>query len=438
MRVVNEKNIKGWIKDEIRKIPVPIRHSQQQIQRWTQSAIDDYDLTIDKSVVSVVNHGAVADNGTTDNLEAFQDALAEAVAEGKDLYIPPAAQKYGFSDTWNIEEDEVRIFGKRYLSNLYFPNTLGIKLLGQKLHLHDFGVRGSLGGQSDGYNDDTKHGVWMANSENVIERLDIWYFDGDGIVRAGDVGHVPPTNANINHVLFCTSLLNGRHGIRSESGDANAGDCIGLRSDANGRWNIMSKEFLYNRYAGFHIDGGGNQHTLNQTSISHGGNRYFCIKDHTGAADKEPGVSAGWQEYWKLHEAGGVTALYKAWAIDNDYYTGGGLYVEGGGNRSTFDGYAEGNQHILMVSMAEGHPQATITGQIARDGQQPCCIALVDGFIQTLSLSYGAAYPTSGPYKTGYRRMNTGSDDIDYWQCTADAVNELATTWQAYTRITDT
>lgn len=384
--------------------------------------------------INVLSHGAVADGvyqgSNTDNLGPFNQAKAQALTDKKALYIPPATLKYEFSDLWTIGVNErIEVTGGgNHLSKLVFPNSPGIKILGSGSRLRDFSVAGNYAAESSLINVPAKYGVWMASPLNTIERLEVKCFDGSGILRQGDV--VSGTNANLNHILFCESLLNGMHGLLSQSGDSNGGVLVGGRFDANAMTGIKSDEFLGSPYYGFHMDGNGTEHTLNQSAISHGGNRYYCIKDHTGAAGKEPGVSANWQEWWRLRSAGGVGQGFNAWAVPNVYYASAALYVRGGGNRGTFDGYAEGNENLIIIDTSNGNPGVKITGQIARDGLMPNCVAIVDGFVQTLAISYGTAPPTSGAYKSGYRIYNTGADTIDYWECTANAVFEQATTWE--------
>lgn len=383
--------------------------------------------------INVLSHGAVADGvyggSNTDNLGPFNQAKEQALTDKKALYIPPATLKYEFSDLWTIGVNErIEVFGMGEASQLVFPNSAGIKLLSQRSRLHDFSIKGSYGEQSDAINVPAEYGIWMAAPQNTIERLDILNFSGSGIVIQGDVES--GTNANLNDVLFCNSLLNGQHGLLAQSGDSNGGEIIGGRFDGNAMTGFKIDTFLGLTAIGFHLDGNGTEHTLNQSAISHGGNRYYCIKDHTGHAGKEPGVSANWQEFWRLRSAGGVGQGYNAWAVPNVYFASAALYVRGGGNRPTLDGYAEGNQNLIIIDTSNGNPGAKITGQIARDGLMPNCVAIVDGFLQTLAISYGTAPPTFGAYKSGYRCINIGGGSIDHWECTATAVFEQATTWE--------
>jgi len=103
-------------------------------------------------VVNVKDHGALGD-ATTDDLQAFDDAVAVAAANGKRVYIPAVPNFYKLSDTWEItSRPALSVFGDGPRSYLVSYNEAGKEIINVKasirVDMKGFAMGGITGGGS--------------------------------------------------------------------------------------------------------------------------------------------------------------------------------------------------------------------------------------------------------------------------------------------------
>jgi hypothetical protein len=308
------------------------------------------------TVQNLVNNGtsvcwydAPADNAT-DCLPAFNKALSSMIemhssnptycsSKGK-VFIPAGASKYYLSGQWTIAR-QVEIAGQGIeCTGLRFPSALGVPAMafnfftnsggivkgGARCYVHDFTIYGNTGeGYNAHENDDASHGIFLNTPLNHFARVGVNYFDGNGwhIEAASPTG-----NANNNRFYSCEGQWNGNAGLYIVGPDSNNNLFDGCNFTANGKFGIWDKSFLGNTYIAFHTATNGVENPTNKTSVSNGGQEYWCILDHVAAADNEPGVGVNWHTYWYNSRIDtGQHVFYKPWTIGNNYYFGAEYYL---------------------------------------------------------------------------------------------------------------
>lgn len=95
-------------------------------------------------------------------------------------------------------------------------------------------------------------GVVM-NARVNVQRVLVKGFRVDGFQVIADSSVAPGfNNANNWRMQDCSAVSNGRHGLYTDGGDANAGNCLGFDARSNGGWGIFDSSFLGNNYVGCH------------------------------------------------------------------------------------------------------------------------------------------------------------------------------------------
>ena len=95
-------------------------------------------------------------------------------------------------------------------------------------------------------------GVVM-NARVNVQRVLVKGFRVDGFQVIADSSVAPDfNNANNWRMQDCSAVSNGRHGLYTDGGDANAGNCLGFDARSNGGWGIFDSSFLGNNYVGCH------------------------------------------------------------------------------------------------------------------------------------------------------------------------------------------
>lgn len=287
-------------------------------------------------------------------LHAFknQDAYSYFPARPR-LYIPSEAlHYYYFGDTLKINT-AIEMYGDGQASTiLYFPTSIGIYVdygswqnHSRYVHLHDFQLTAGTvqTQQCTGYFDDSKHGLFIVSPYGVYERLIVWKFNGHGIKV---YGNTPATNGNVNTFYNCSANNNGGCGYLFLGGDGNQSSVFGGEAIGNARWGYCDSSFLGCNVFGLHTATNGTNNIYNVSSVTGAGTiGYTAIRDNIGI---EPGVTPGWEHYWKQFGPGyGCAAPFPCWNISTQYYGGGGFYHGSTTNRGTnIGGYAEFDQNI--------------------------------------------------------------------------------------------
>lgn len=113
------------------------------------------------------------------------------------------------------------------------------------------------------------------------------------------IASVPTGNVNNSTFTNCGALQNNVHGFYFKGSDANAIKIVNCESVSNGGLGICDQSFLGNHYYGFHsATNGGPDLGWQKGLVKVGTTVYACIYDST--LNIEPGVTAGWGNYWYL------------------------------------------------------------------------------------------------------------------------------------------
>ncbi len=213
---------------------------------------------------SVKDYGAVGD-GVTDDLPAFNQAIAATIKQGTFVYptsgiiiVPPGT--YYLNGTL-ILNGSVHLIGGgagqsggNWASTLQFPaDTVGIIIKKGNVNPNQNGgdatiIEGILikGG---GGNNTAAHGIDMQGRAK-IQDCTVSNFKGNGINIVADINS--RTNANCWGINTVSLFNNGGNGLYVQGGDTNAGIGIAINSYANGGWGIYDSSFLGNTYIGCH------------------------------------------------------------------------------------------------------------------------------------------------------------------------------------------
>jgi hypothetical protein len=397
--------------------------------------------------VSVKWFGAVAEayyyvgNGTN-NYTAFTRAIA-AQKNNPSVYIPAADQMdanfgyfYYISAPLEITE-RIELYGDGYdRSIIYIPGDgLGIWLKwgSSSSHLHDFGIVGNYAQNSPSFNSSTAHGILVNSNSNVIERLYVAFFSGDGVRIQGDVGGTPYTNANNNKLHDLYILNNGRAGLYFDGGDSNNCYVKSIDSTGNARVNIWDSSFLGNVGVACHTASASHVHPLNKSVVSHGGQYYLAIQNSLGV---EPGVTSGWADYWRLASPYSPS-FSNVWAVGVQYYLTAGYYFDDPNQLGIWTGcYGEQDQNVIIndsgsmimngftglygnVDGAIGMHNGTISmkSMKVRNYDTGASIQLANGTYPSMEWLEGPYFPfgfsgsaIDGIIKTTYASGITGSD----------------------------
>jgi len=213
---------------------------------------------------SVKDFGAVGD-GVTDDLPAFNLAIASTVQQGTFVYptcgiivVPPGT--YYLNGTLTLSSSVHLIgggagqSGGNWSSTLKFPaDTVGIIVTKGNVNPNQNGGDGTIleglflsGG---GGSDSTAHGIDM-QARIKVKDCSISGFKGNGINLVADINY--RTNANCWAIDTVNLVGNGGHGLYVDGGDTNAGVGKSINSSANGGWGIYDSSFLGNTYLGCH------------------------------------------------------------------------------------------------------------------------------------------------------------------------------------------
>ena len=216
-----------------------------------------------RQTVSVMDFGAVGD-GTTDDLAAFQAALAALPDTGGSLYIPATTSGiYRLSDTLNIIKP-VRIYGQlatatasvanagtvlKFAANkvgivFHAYNTYTSAILGANYSIMENLAVVSAGG-SGSYD-----GITIKAPGVRLSNVWSWYWPRYGIFVDGTVG-----NAAQWRLDNCYTNANISHGVYVLGSQPSAGVCTQLTSSNNGGWAVWDESFLGNTYIGPHAEG---------------------------------------------------------------------------------------------------------------------------------------------------------------------------------------
>jgi hypothetical protein len=309
--------------------------------------------------VSIMWWGALpqADYYTGNGIDNY-NAIIRAIASQKlqtSVFIPGADTTdgnlgyYYYSSRPIPVENRVELYGDGAgRSIIYIPgDSLGLWLKwgSSGSHLHDFAITGNYGSNSPGFNSTTAHGIWVNSNSNIIERVTVQYFSGDGIFINGDVGGTPYTNANNNKIKDVFVYENGRHGLDFQGGDANNCSVENVDATGNAQVNIADRSFLGNRFSACHAASAAIDHPLNKSVVTHGGSYYLAKENSLGI---EPGVTSGWQTYWEL-KSPFSPSFSAAWNSGTQYYQTAGYLASDPNQLGHFDDcYAEGDQIIVV------------------------------------------------------------------------------------------
>lgn len=318
------------------------------------------DAAILTKTVSIMWWGALpqANYNTGNGIDNY-DAITRAIASQKlqtSVYIPGADTTdananlgYFYYCSRPIPvESRIELYGDGAgKSVIYIPgDSLGINLKwgSSGSHLHDFEITGNWGSSSPGFNSSTAHGIWVQSNSNVIQRVTVQHFSGDGIFINGDVGSTPYTNANNNKLKDVAVYANGRHGLDFQGGDANNCSIESADATGNAQVNIADRSFLGNFFQSCHTASAAIDHPLNKSVVTHGGSYYLAKENSLGV---EPGVTSGWQTYWQLRTSF-APSFSAAWNIGTQYYQTAGYLASDPNQLGHFsDCYAEGDQIIV-------------------------------------------------------------------------------------------
>lgn len=306
---------------------------QVSVDRWN-NVLTAIERGVDS--VSVLAHGASADN-VTDDLAAFQAALAALDAAGGGRLIIPAGTYY-LSDTLNINQ-HVHIQGEGYNRTIlrFGKNCNGIVFNheGSTYTTTDDTITAAGGGTAEGsslsdiylyggnvdadasgtitsYNagdSTTGHGVRIRTTYIHLNRVRISFFGGDGFNINATSGGANDVQGNANTFLLsdCTSIYNRGNGLLINGNDANAGTTINFSAIHCGGSGIMDWSFLGNTHIQPHTrDCGVDDPTVAGTGT--GGPTGTCIYNSvyyyvvsgqtTAASTTEPGTdSSVWRTF---------------------------------------------------------------------------------------------------------------------------------------------
>jgi len=233
-------------------------------------------------------------------------------------------------------------------------------------------IRGSGGTNPDG------NGVTMEGRAKLRDCF-VSHFSGHGICISADIS----VNTNANGWLLdsCSSQNNGRSGLYTKGGDANAGCAIGCDFSSNADWGVDDSSFLGNTYTGCHADGNGRR-----SMVYHLGNRYYVL-DADLAGTTEPGINAA---VWALIGEGVLwPPYYPQWVSGTAYVRGGAYQSAGASARNVFIGcYSEsGTQPPSYYT----NRLAIIIGGLHAAGTDGFPSFFVDGLITRVSTQTTAA-----------------------------------------------
>jgi hypothetical protein len=266
-----------------------------------------------------------------------------------------------------------------------FPNSLGVPGLkvvypysGTKgstpnLRISDFTVR-TVNGACNTVYDDASHGIYFTTTSSIMERVTVLGFNGHGIFVEGNA---PASNANNCRIRDCDSQINAGSGILMDGADANNILIDGGYYNYNGRCGVHDSSFLGCGGIMVHTATNGRSNYFNRSAVSWNGTgtgttgwkEYECIQDcgpGTPAGVIEPGVTAGWQNYWAYWRDITVAPYFdadlpnlnagpiKKWNNSTNWVTTAGFYIDDTNNLGGwFACYAEQDQ---IVCVNRGNP----------------------------------------------------------------------------------
>ncbi len=217
----------------------------------------------------------------------------------------------------------------------------------------------SLGGTNS-----AAYGIRMRTKANIIDCA-IYGFPGNAIEISATAGSGGNTEGNCNDWLVRNVFVNGSGGVglNVSGNDANAGNCIGfqthgLGAGGVGAWGnvgpngcaILDQSGLGNNYFGMQITGYGD------TGVFNSGRNYILISNTASiGGTTTPGTNRF--VWYDVGAAGGASAPYPQWVLNNTYGLTQPIMAFGASNRSFFGGmYAEGSgiSHLGAPSLAFG------------------------------------------------------------------------------------
>jgi hypothetical protein len=328
---------------------------------------------------------------------------------------------------------------------------------GQNIVFHDLAL--CAGGENSnigagGFFDNKSHGIKVTSQNVYGYNCTVQRFRGDGICVFGDVQQTPATNANNCTFVGITSIMNGGGGITFRGGDANNNGVYNCNLSKNGRWGAGGYSFLGNDFYKCHNADNAYENQWQKTNVYNSGHRYRailpqvkyvweagnvyrCILNHdrttansdpvTGSlsstywslvgagspndsiadyADEGnwtfvssaviPAVTTGWANYWEEWGTIGSADVFDPQYDSTHWYTeGGGYLVQGGNDRSHFNGcYVEGDQHEFT-----NRGLATVIGGfLAEDGTADGAIGY-DNVLHTIQAKGFSAKNTTNGWK---------------------------------------
>lgn len=191
-----------------------------------------------RDTVSVKQFGAVGD-GVTDDLAAFNLAVAAASLLGKALHVPATSAYYKLSDTLTINTQSFSMFGDGTMSCLVIHNATGadcIKVQASHVSIRDIGISG-IAGSGNGLHINTTGAV----GEGRYSGIWIGWVDGDGLrVTQGQSNIFTEISIDQNSGYRPITLTSGTEGntnngfniLGNASGNTNNQSFVNCRSNA--------------------------------------------------------------------------------------------------------------------------------------------------------------------------------------------------------------
>jgi hypothetical protein len=305
-----------------------------------------------------LKHDALYDvPGFTDNATPLEKALAAGdrslysakVYLGGNAHYDSLGRYAWIGRTITINRT-VELYGNGKVSTMlmFEGNDIGLIISSQHAYIHDFTVSGAFGGQSQGFNNDTAHGIVITGATNRIERVGTNAFDGDGFQLNGS-----SSIANINAIIHCSGSYNGRYGINILGGDANANQIESFNATGNAQWGIRDGSFLGNTWVNAHTAANGLDHSENRTWVKYPADSivYGALLPSgpgTSAGVKVPGA-VGSELYWQ--QVNYSLPFPENWNNSTNYFNGGGYLVDGSSQQSVFlSCYGEDDQFLKLVT----------------------------------------------------------------------------------------